>query len=226
MNASTTSRCRVSRSSRTAGAPRTRRRARLASCRAAAGVRPTIAAISSNGKSNMSCSTKASRSAGSSVSSTTSSASPTESASCASSSGFVAGSIAAAVSSAGFSVERFLAARLAGAQHVEAHARDHRREPSAEVVDVVGFGAREPQPCLLHRVLGLAERAQHPVGHTPQVSAMGLESLRQPVVSVAHPFRYMHRPMTCRSRRCDAVTVCLPALRHAGEGPSRAVPRR
>ena len=49
-----------------------------------------------------------------------------------------------------------------------------------------GFGAREPQPCFLHRVLGLAERAQHPVGDTPQVSAMGLESLRQPVVSVVH----------------------------------------
>ena len=40
-------------------APRTRRRARLASCRAAAEVRPTIGAISSNGTANMSCSTNA-----------------------------------------------------------------------------------------------------------------------------------------------------------------------
>ena len=44
--------------------PCTRRRARLASWRAAVGERPTIGAISSNGMANMSCSTKASRSAG------------------------------------------------------------------------------------------------------------------------------------------------------------------
>ena len=68
-------------------APCTRRRARLASCRAAVGERPTIGAISSNGTANMSCSTNASRSAGASVSSTTSSARPTESASSASCSG-------------------------------------------------------------------------------------------------------------------------------------------
>src|SRR5919204_5639241 len=62
-------------------APRTRRRARLASCLVAADERPTIGAISSKGTANMSCRTKASRSAGVSVSSTTSSARPTESAS-------------------------------------------------------------------------------------------------------------------------------------------------
>lgn len=68
-------------------APRTRRRARLASWRVAVGVRSTIGAISSNGTANMSCSTKASRSAGDSVCKTTSRASPTESASSASCSG-------------------------------------------------------------------------------------------------------------------------------------------
>ena len=69
------------------GAPCTRRRARLASWRAAVGVRSTIGAISSNGTANMSCRTNARRSAGGSVSSTTSSARPTESASSASCSG-------------------------------------------------------------------------------------------------------------------------------------------
>jgi hypothetical protein len=54
--------------------------ARLASCRAAVGERPTMGAISSKGTSNMSCSTKATRSAGASLSSTTSSARPTASA--------------------------------------------------------------------------------------------------------------------------------------------------
>lgn len=69
------------------GRPCTRRRARLASCRVAVGVRPTIGAMSSKGTANMSCSTKARRSAGDSVSSTTSSASPTDSASSAACSG-------------------------------------------------------------------------------------------------------------------------------------------
>ena len=87
MNALTSSRCRVRSASGTDGEPCTRRRARLASCRAAAGERPTIGAISSNGTANMSCSTNASRSAGASSSSTTSSAGPTESASSASCSG-------------------------------------------------------------------------------------------------------------------------------------------
>jgi catechol 2,3-dioxygenase-like lactoylglutathione lyase family enzyme len=95
------------RSASGAGAPRTRRRARLASCRVASAERPTIGAIPSNGMSNMSCSTKERRSAGVNLSSTTSSA---------------------------------------GAQHVEAHARDHRGQPSAEVVDARGVGAAQSQP--------------------------------------------------------------------------------
>ena len=70
-------------------ARRTRRRARLASCRAACGDRSTIGAISSNGMANMSCSTNESRSGGVSVSSTTSSARPTESVSSDSCSGSV-----------------------------------------------------------------------------------------------------------------------------------------
>jgi hypothetical protein len=65
----------------------TRRRALLASCLAAVGDRPTMGAISSNGSSNMSWSTKARRSAGARASSTTRRARPTESASSASPSG-------------------------------------------------------------------------------------------------------------------------------------------
>jgi len=87
--ASTTSRWRVRSASGTVATPCTRRRARLASCLAAPGERPTTAASSSNGTANMSCSTNATRSAGASVSSTTSSARPTESASSASCSGSI-----------------------------------------------------------------------------------------------------------------------------------------
>ena len=85
-NASTTRRCRAT-SRSGCGAACTRRRARLASCRAESGVRSMIWATSSKGTANTSCSTKQSRSAGERVSSTTSKAMPTESASTASCSG-------------------------------------------------------------------------------------------------------------------------------------------
>jgi hypothetical protein len=85
--ASTTFLCSETFSRGTVAAPCTRRRARLASCRAASGDRPIIEAISSKGMANMSCKTNASRSAGTSRSSTTSNARPTESARIASCSG-------------------------------------------------------------------------------------------------------------------------------------------
>src|SRR5262249_9723914 len=49
---------------------------------------------------------------------------------------------------------------------------------------------------LLHGVLRLAERAEHPVGHRPQVGPLRLEPLRQLVVLVhrSHslaPFRHL-----------------------------------
>ena len=60
------------------------------------------------------------------------------------------------------------------------------RQPAAQVVDLAGVGAAaaEPQPGSLDGVVGLAERAEHPVGHRPQVGAVGLEPLGQPVVLV------------------------------------------
>ncbi len=81
-------------------------------------------------------------------------------------------------------VERLLAARLARAQHVQAYARDDGRQPALQVVDAAAVGAAEPEPGLLDRVLGLAERPEHPVGHPPQAAALGLEALRQPFVLV------------------------------------------
>jgi hypothetical protein len=83
----------------------------------------------------MSCSTKASRSAGVSRSSTTSSASPTESARSASCSGLLPRVPVATGSGASGVIGS--APRLARPQHVEAHARDDRGQPSAKVVDLV-----------------------------------------------------------------------------------------
>ena len=86
--ASAIARCRVRSVPRSGATPWTRRRARLASWRAAAaGERPTMAAMSPNGTANMSCKTNASRSAGASVCRITSSAGPMESPSSASVSG-------------------------------------------------------------------------------------------------------------------------------------------
>jgi hypothetical protein len=69
--------------------------------------------------------------------------------------------------------------RSAGAQPVEADAGDDRRQPAAEVVDAVRVAAGEPQPGVLHGVVGLALRAEHPVGHRPQPGAALLEPDRQ-----------------------------------------------
>ncbi len=79
----------------------------------------------------------------------------------------------------------FLSPRTAGSQHVEADAADDGRQPAAEVRDGRRIGAAEPQPRLLHGVVGLAQRAQHPVGDGAQVRPVLLELLREPL-SIVH----------------------------------------
>src|SRR6266699_5055869 len=81
-------------------------------------------------------------------------------------------------------IQGLLAPRVARAQHVEADPRDHRGQPSAQVKDAARVGAAEVEPGLLYGVVRLVERAEHPVSHCPQVGAVGLELLRQPVVFV------------------------------------------
>ena len=78
-----------------------------------------------------------------------------------------------------------LAPRAARAQHVQAHAADDRRQPAAQVVDRLGVGAAEAQPRLLDGVVGLAQRAEHPVGDRAQVRPVLLELLG--LVLVARP---------------------------------------
>ena len=53
--------------------------------------------------------------------------------------------------------EQLLAPRLARPQHVEAHARDDRRQPAAQVLDHPRVRATEPQPRLLHGVVRVGE---------------------------------------------------------------------
>ena len=73
--------------------------------------------------------------------------------------------------------------RLARAQHVKAHPRHDRRQPSSQVLDAARVGAAEAELGLLHGVVRLAQRAEHPVSYRPQVGPIGLEALRQPFVS-------------------------------------------
>jgi hypothetical protein len=74
-------------------------------------------------------------------------------------------------------VQRQLTPRPPGAQHVEAHPRDHGRQPGAQVADGVRVSAAQPQPRLLYGVVGVGERAEHPVGDRAQVRPMLLEIL-------------------------------------------------
>ena len=71
--------------------------------------------------------------------------------------------------------ERVLGAGPARAQHVQAHPGDDGRQPPSQVLDLARVGAAQPQPGLLDGVLGLGERAQHAVGHGPQVGSSLLE---------------------------------------------------
>jgi hypothetical protein len=77
-------------------------------------------------------------------------------------------------------VQRLLAARVARAQHVQCHARHDRGQPRPEVLDLAGVGTAHPEPRVLDRVVRLAERPEHPVGHGPQAMAVLLEALGQP----------------------------------------------
>jgi hypothetical protein len=78
-----------------------------------------------------------------------------------------------------------LAPRAARAQHVEAHAPDHGRQPATEVLDRGVVAPAKPQPRLLDRVVAVVDRAEHPVGDAPQVRAVLFELLGEPV-AVAH----------------------------------------
>jgi hypothetical protein len=68
-----------------------------------------------------------------------------------------------------------LAAGLARAEHVQAHPARNRGEPGPQVVDRRGVAAVQAQPGLLHGVVGIAQRAQHPVGERVQLRPVRLE---------------------------------------------------
>jgi len=149
----------------------------------------------------MSCSTKASRSAGASVSSTTCSASPhgvrqqrflLRIRVCLHAHDWV-GHVDA---------QRLLAPGLPRLQHVQAHRRDDRGQPPAQVLDLARVGAAQPERGFLDGVVGLAQGAEHPVRNRAQVSLVLLEAFRQPGT-------FVHR-----SRPWSTLPLLMTGVRH------------
>ena len=91
-------------------------------------------------------------------------------------------------------LQRLLGPRRARAQHVEAQPRDDGRQPPPEVLDSTRVRAADPDPGFLNGVVGLAPRAEHPVGDRPQVTPVLFESLRQPFVFVHRSHSLGHTP--------------------------------
>ena len=79
----------------------------------------------------------------------------------------------------------------AGAQPVEAQPGGHGRQPGRQAVDL-GVRPVQPQPRLLHDVLGLGVVAEHPARDRDQAWSFSLEHVRlvhglHPSTSAPHP---------------------------------------
>ncbi len=202
--------------------PRTRRRARLASCRAAVGERPTMGAISSNGRSNMSCSTKRDplgrrqrlehdeqrRDRPSRRARPRARDRPR-----------ARGRRRAAARTSSGSSRRDLRERRVSRQTRRPPWSASRRGCRCRLA----VGAAEPQPGFLDGVVGLARRAQHAVGNPLQMVAVRLELLGQPFFFFhrSHsPIALRHSPDGRVAGRCDkgddhAITDDQPRFRRS-----------
>jgi nucleoside-diphosphate-sugar epimerase len=98
---------------------------------------------------------------------------------------------------------RLLAPRVASPQHVQRHASDHRRQPCAEVVDVAGIRATEPQPRAVRTAILETERDA--IIH----QATALADLRD--------FKHFDRSFAPTDRlRTEGTDALLAAAREAG----------
>ncbi|SLH03084.1 Uncharacterised protein [Mycobacteroides abscessus subsp. abscessus] len=97
-------------------------------------------------------------------------------------------------------LEGLLVAGLAGAQHIQADPAHHGGQPAAEIIDIAGIGAGQPQPRLLHGIVGIGERAEHPVGDRPQMGAVLFETVGQ-VLLIVHGVLLGFRPVPMTNGR-------------------------
>ena len=101
--------------------------------------------------------------------------------------------------------QRIFRAGRAGSQHVEGDPGDDRGEPSAQVVDPVNPRSAEPDPGVLHRIVGLGQRAQHPVRDRPKVRPVLLEAFGQPLLLVPVVAHVAHPVAVCGFRSYDTA---------------------
>ena len=113
-------------------------------------------------------------------------------------------------------LERLLVMGVPGAERVQADPGDDRRQPGLHVVDVVGPGPVDPLPGILDGVVGLGERAQHPISHGPQMGPVFLEAAGEPF-AVVHDTSYGslgadgHRVRAKRATARPEKTARMPA---------------
>ena len=100
-------------------------------------------------------------------------------------------------------------------------ARDIRTQTSgilaAEVVDLACAQATDAQPRVLHRLIRLRERPQHPVGHRPKTGPVLLETFGKPRVLV-HPTRSLY---VRAAKKWKSVTISALLQRRNAPRPSR-----
>ncbi len=82
-----------------------------------------------------------------------------------------------------------LAANGSRAQEVQADPRNDRGHPSVDVLDVGRTRSAHAQPGVLDGIVGLRERAEHPVRDGAQMASLLLEAIREPQLFVCHAFR-------------------------------------
>ena len=96
-------------------------------------------------------------------------------------------------------VQGILPARRSRSQHVQAHARHDRRQPSPQVLDSADIRPAQSDPGFLDGVLRLADRSEHAIRDRPHV---------RPVL-----FELLGEPLRCGHRSHSSV-----AVRHCTDG--------
>jgi alkylhydroperoxidase family enzyme len=76
-------------------------------------------------------------------------------------------------------IQGIFVTELSGPQGVQANPRDYRGQPSLEVVDPICVDTLQSQPRVLHRVVGVAQRSDDPVGNRPQPPTLLIKPLGQ-----------------------------------------------
>ena len=87
-------------------------------------------------------------------------------------------------------LDRLLGPGPARPQPVEAHPADDGRQQAADVLDAVVILAGQSQPGLLHRVVGVGVRAEHPVRDRVEARPARFELRGQPLVVPHAPMSY------------------------------------